>query len=335
MTILDFGRYALGSCVAAALLAGCGGSQVPIGSGAAFSQSEAISAYVEPRKSPAAVEAKDGNLLYVASVQAVSMFSYPRGKFIGSLSGLSEPYGMCTDSKDHVYVVDIETQTIREFNVAGRNPIRTLVDSPNWPASCAVNPVNGDLAVSGGIGHGLGTSSNIAIYKDAKGTPKVYVSQYFDTFVYCTYDNSGNLFATAGQSGIGVLAELAAGSDVIGYINVDKPFGASPDVQWVGGVLVMADPTATNNGPATFYQVKVSGSVGTVVDTFQLKSRKLHANGTGFWVHGNIIIYPKAEFIDGDYENNNIGFWDYRAGGAIKHTITIAHALTVMVARRS
>jgi hypothetical protein len=31
MKSLDFSRYALSSCVAAAMLAGCGGSQPPIG----------------------------------------------------------------------------------------------------------------------------------------------------------------------------------------------------------------------------------------------------------------------------------------------------------------
>jgi hypothetical protein len=35
--ILDFGRYALNSCAAAALLAGCGGSQPPIGAPEFFS----------------------------------------------------------------------------------------------------------------------------------------------------------------------------------------------------------------------------------------------------------------------------------------------------------
>jgi hypothetical protein len=33
MKLSDFNRYALGSCVAAALLAGCGGSQPPVGAG--------------------------------------------------------------------------------------------------------------------------------------------------------------------------------------------------------------------------------------------------------------------------------------------------------------
>ena len=43
MRSLGFGRYAFNSCVAAAMLAGCGGSQPPIGAPGAIPQSRAIS----------------------------------------------------------------------------------------------------------------------------------------------------------------------------------------------------------------------------------------------------------------------------------------------------
>jgi hypothetical protein len=44
MRSLDFIRYALSSCVAAAMLAGCGGSQPPIGAPGAMPQSPTKSA---------------------------------------------------------------------------------------------------------------------------------------------------------------------------------------------------------------------------------------------------------------------------------------------------
>ena len=45
MRRLDFGRMALCSCVAAAMLAGCGGPQPPIGAPAAVPQSRASAAH--------------------------------------------------------------------------------------------------------------------------------------------------------------------------------------------------------------------------------------------------------------------------------------------------
>jgi hypothetical protein len=39
---LGFGRYALGSCAAVAMLAGCGGSQPPMGASGAMPQAPAL-----------------------------------------------------------------------------------------------------------------------------------------------------------------------------------------------------------------------------------------------------------------------------------------------------
>jgi hypothetical protein len=49
MKSLELGRYALNSCVAAAMLAGCGGSQPPIGAQGAMPQGQtfAIAAHSE------------------------------------------------------------------------------------------------------------------------------------------------------------------------------------------------------------------------------------------------------------------------------------------------
>jgi hypothetical protein len=51
MRILDFSRYALTSCAAAAMLAGCGGSQPPIGAPGAMPQTSAVATRAERGKS--------------------------------------------------------------------------------------------------------------------------------------------------------------------------------------------------------------------------------------------------------------------------------------------
>jgi hypothetical protein len=61
MKSLDFGRYALSSCVALAMLAGCGGSQPPIGAPGAM----------PPQSVPAAAQYdRAAPLLYVANFTA-------------------------------------------------------------------------------------------------------------------------------------------------------------------------------------------------------------------------------------------------------------------------
>ncbi len=88
MKSLDFSRYALISCVAVAMLAACGGSQPPIGAPGAIAQASAFAAHAERGKSWMRPEAKSEDLLYVfTNSSAIYVFSYPKGKLVGNLTG--------------------------------------------------------------------------------------------------------------------------------------------------------------------------------------------------------------------------------------------------------
>ena len=81
------GRYALSSCVAAAMLAGCGGSQPPIGVLGAAPQTSAVARHADRGKSWMLPEAKSKDLLYVSTSDSVYVFSYPKGTLVGTLTG--------------------------------------------------------------------------------------------------------------------------------------------------------------------------------------------------------------------------------------------------------
>src|SRR5580700_2647739 len=75
--------FHLSSCVAAAMLAGCGGSQPPIGAPGAALQSSAIGTQVDHGGSWMAPEAKSEDLLYVGNTQGgpsgtgyITVYSY-------------------------------------------------------------------------------------------------------------------------------------------------------------------------------------------------------------------------------------------------------------------
>lgn len=327
MRTLALSRDALCSLVAAALLAGCGGAQPPIAALGASPQSPAIAAHAARGGSWMLPEAKSEDLLYVSTSGGVSVFSYPRGKLEGSLAGLQEPFGICSDKTGHVFVVDQKTQTVEEYARGGTTPVATLNDYPNFPSDCSVDPNSGDLAVSGGIGHGLGPSANVAIFKGATGSPTLYTTEYAFAFTYCTYDDGGDIFVTAGTSGSGSLAELSSGSKSFKFITVDYFFSPGANVQWDGTHLVLAAPSGRFTGPQTMLQLKVVGSFAEIVKTFELSSgsgrKDLHADGEGFAVLGNTIIYEKETESQGSYGPENIGFWDYPAGGSVKKTIKI------------
>jgi hypothetical protein len=75
------------SISAAALLAGCGGSQPPIGSPGAMPQSPAIATHADRSGSWMLPEARRDDLLYVDAGDGVGtyVFSYPEGKRVGEI----------------------------------------------------------------------------------------------------------------------------------------------------------------------------------------------------------------------------------------------------------
>jgi hypothetical protein len=113
----DFGRYALSSCVAVAMLAGCGGSQPPIGAPGAMP-------YGAPRHiaaHPAPATAKDawsGDLLYVATGGDVYVLSHPSGKVVGRL-GVEYADNLCSNKAGDVFVVQGAYETVLEYSHRG------------------------------------------------------------------------------------------------------------------------------------------------------------------------------------------------------------------------
>ena len=83
-------RYAAALYVAATILSGCGGSQLPIGDAGAVAQGRANLQKAAHNKSWMLPEAKSKDLLYVAdSFCCLRVFSFPKGKPVGVLKNVS------------------------------------------------------------------------------------------------------------------------------------------------------------------------------------------------------------------------------------------------------
>src|ERR1700729_3013592 len=97
MKRLGIGRYALAIGAAAALLAGCGGSQPPIGAPGAMQQTSTLATRAAHGKSWMLPEAKSEDLLYIADPGSggVIVYRYPRLKFVGMLTGPPAPLAEC------------------------------------------------------------------------------------------------------------------------------------------------------------------------------------------------------------------------------------------------
>lgn len=309
MRDLNVGRYALGSCVAVALLAACGGSQPPIGVPGAMSQNQKTAIDAGRNTSWMLPEASKDDLLYVtggtpsSTEGTVIVLSYPEGKVVGMLTGLDSPIGECVDKLGNVYVANNGSNAIVEYAHGGTSPIRTLSD-PGHPWGCAIDATTGNLAVTN-------SSGSVAVYSGAQGSPTLYFDSSISLFLFCAYDNHGNLFVDGEQTDL--IAELPKGKSTFTDITFNGEIAGASSMQWNDGGLVIVNDTG-NRTATPVDRVHISGSTGTVVGTTYLSR---HADAVAayvqYWIEGTKIVGPARTGGDGhDY----LGFWRYPAGGA-------------------
>ena len=110
MKSFGLGTYALSGGVAVALLAGCGGSQPPIGAPGAMPQTSAIATHADRGKSWMLPEAKGEDLIYaVGGCGGTCILSYPGGKVVGAITGYdggAYESADCSDAKGNVYIAN-------------------------------------------------------------------------------------------------------------------------------------------------------------------------------------------------------------------------------------
>ncbi|MFY9718814.1 MAG: hypothetical protein WAK16_04140 [Candidatus Cybelea sp.] len=277
------------------------------------------------------------DLLYTAGGEngrgIVYVYTYPQGALVGTLTGMIQPSGVCTDSAGNVFIVAYTTgslgsSTIYKYAHGGTSPVAMLSD-PGVALGCAVDPKTGNLAVAN-------TSDftnpyeddwgDIAIYPEARGNPKIYYDDGFPAFYNCGYDNEGNLYVSAfpynGLDYEAVLVRLARGRKALEEINLDVSLWGNlpvvPSVQWDGQYI------AVSSFPGQFfvtkilvvYRLKISGSSGTAVDELKLRSRRSHAAAGQVWIEGRTLVG-----VEDSPDFSNVSYWRYPRGGKPTYTI--------------
>jgi hypothetical protein len=183
-------------------------------------------------------EAKKASaLIYVGdwATNDVDVLDYKNGKQVGTLTGLSEPYGMCVDGKGDIYVANFGAGNVVEYAHGGTKVVNTY-NSGGEPQGCSVD-AKGDVAVSSfspgeAIVFGGGDPSKSTTYT----SPCVYQWAL-------GYDDKGNLIGV-GEESTGTIAActLLSGSKsmttlsgcCVGPIKIDFPGGTMWDGQHIG-----------------------------------------------------------------------------------------------------
>ena len=286
-------RYAL-SIAAAALLAACGGSQPPIGVPGAMPQSRVVTTQPDRSASWMLPEAKRKHLLYVSAPldHKVYVYSLPADKLVGTLTGLVNPAGECSDKVGHVWIAlnvgGLGPGTLVEYARGSTKRIAKLDDS-DPPQHCSVDPTTGNLAVA----PAFGGSRGIAIYAKARGLPKYHRAKNAGPWD-CAYDSSGNLFVAASiDQYTSYTYWLPKGGVRILRYMLHPPVYADSGVAWDGQHLVVI--------PGDLYQYNKHSQVGMTV-----------LQGVGIdwtaslWIRGSTLIVVNG---------NEVAFYAYPRGG--------------------
>ena len=183
-------------------------------------------------------------LLYVSDYDesVLNVYSYPKLKMVGQITGLSNPDGVCSDKKGNIWVDNNTGANLVEYKHGGTSPIATVSDSNNYPVGCSVDPTTGNLAASN-IFTFSGGQGSVAVYKGASGSPTLYTDPDFIYVYFCGYDNKGNLFIDGVNSGFGFeFAELAKGSSSLKTISLSGGTVTFPgNIRWDGKNVAVGD----------------------------------------------------------------------------------------------
>lgn len=347
MNISNMARY-VGVCVAVTLLAACssGGSQSsslaptalnPAATGThgtgliakhgmvpSLAARSATKMRPNHHKSWVSPDAKRApRLLFVSDYGAgvVNIYTMPAMALKGQLTGFSSPEGMCEDGSGNIWIANTGLQEMLQYSRTG-TLLNTLSVPNEFPASCAVNKTNNDLAVSNIAG--TGGPGNIEVFTNASGTGTPYTDPNIYQYFFVGYDNNGNLFydGTNQSRSASFFGELPAGSSTTTTINLSGgTLYLAGFVQWysVGNYVALGDQMCGGTTASCIYWVSVSGSTGTITGTTNLTS---YTGGAVCDLVEGVIAANLEKYVAGpDYEGtcgstSTTDRWAYEGGGS-------------------
>jgi len=288
--------------LAAALLAACG-SHSSIGVPGTMPQSHVFVTHAERGGSWMLPEAKSEDLLYVSGPHKIYVFSYPAAKAVGTLTGLNNPQGICSDRDGNVWITDHLTRgrgKIVEFAHGGSTPIAHLAD-PFAATACAVDPRTNNLAVANDC---YSCSGILAIYPNSHGEPKLYAGPAQVPYS-CAIDGAGDVFEAGfvGVYAVGVVW-LPHGTSQLKYFNLRPKNYPHAGVQWDGRYL------AAGSAVARIHRYIVGKNSGRGIGAIILDGG---SHMLQFAIQENTLIGTVP---------GKVLFWKYPAGGSVVRTIS-------------
>lgn len=270
-----------------------------------------------------APDAKQHDLLYISDFvnNVVDVYTYPKGKLVGTLGGFSGPEGECADARGDVWITSSDQFDILEYAHGGKTPIATLTQQDQVLDGCSVDTTTGSLAVDSLCLRNAReciSSGSVFVYTNIKKPPTQYTDPNIDLVYFCGYDSNGNLFVDGEKTAIGPfeLAELPKGSGIFTDISLNRIIYYPGGVQWDGKYVAVGDQEAGNELTSSVHQIAVKGSTGKIVGTTKLEGT---LDVVQFWIQGSRIVAPDVQ--KGDYVGD-VRLFKYPPGGVPLRMIT-------------
>jgi len=334
MTIKNFASRSLAVAVATLSLASCSaGSHVSPAVSAAgavrrmagFGQLRGGRSYLVAAKSnahghiehfkqwmePGAVK---NRLLYVSDFSAniVQVYNYPsqgsQNPPAGTLTGFSNPQGMCVDSSSNVLIANTGGENVLQYPYGGTSPTATYNDSGEYPVGCSVDPTSGYVAISDIFSPTTGEGAVTICTSTSSCTTYVEPGGLLECY-FIAYVPSGDLYVVGLNASGVAMAYLPHGSTVWQPATIEGSSVVFPgQLQYAGGYLVVGDQSGS--GGSTLYRCSPSGSV---VDC-NSGSTVLEGAEVVQW-----FIKRGIKGVTGADNSNKVeSTWAYPAGGSMR-----------------
>jgi sugar lactone lactonase YvrE len=286
MKNLKFCRTILSMYAIAVMLAGCGGSQLPIGAPGAMAQTSALATHAAPRWSAPKPGARSPRyevtapLLYAVNNENWSVEVYrARAKDPAPLAtitdGLTLSFGDCIDDQGTLYVTNESSAGwVSEYPLGKTTPSKVITEGISEPAYCTID-ANGNLWVANDGDH------NVTEYLKGSKKPHTVISNYLVHPVGIAIDRSGNLYVGNGYGSLDQNVEVYA------------PGSKSPSRTITNGVTSPSGLAVDSNGAlyvANTYQNNVSEYRSGQNDPFQTITEAMDRPG-GVTVDKKGVLY--------------------------------------------
>ena len=348
MHISRSAAYALGLAAAAALVAGCSGGTESSAlsptsmtnaqrSGASPLQHNPLAAFNTVKQPGQAhpdhhkswvspeLRKRESRILFVSDsgTEDLYMCTLPGMSLKGTLTGFSEPQGMCSDTKGDVFVDNTGTTQVLEISRTG-SILNTFTDTYGYPIGCAIDPATGNLAVADIFGfYGAG---QVVIWPGANpsATPTT-VSNPSQYFYYFDGYGPGSSLWVSGRNSYGTYMLSDCGASSCSTISLSGGTIYFPGaVQWDGtrGQWVLFDQLCGDTEAAWSYPVSSSGVLGSATTYDNLSGSAVCDLAQG------AITGDSHKFVVGsDYEgchftSSSSDRWAYTAGGSPTNSVS-------------